>query len=336
METKVDKYNPSIDLLRILAIVSVLLIHTSTKVLDLVKYDFIGHPFSFFIDQVTRFAVPVFFLISAFLLELNYPQNFKYSSYIKQRFSRLFLPYLFWSVIYFFIVYPGENNFPLNLLLGNSSYQLYFIPSLFIFYLFFPFLHNSQKFLTNKFSILVLGLLQLGLLVNDYYFKPLVLPQPIGVFILNFDIFILGIIASHHQNDILNFVKKYKYLFLSFTIILAFAITFDAGWQYQHTKNYLFFYSNWRPLAFIYTLSTSSLLFYYFSKLKINNDLIKKLSSYSFFVYFIHIIFIEIVCQNFPKFFSIHTPILFLFAATPSYLLAYIVSKIPYLSRLTG
>jgi probable poly-beta-1,6-N-acetyl-D-glucosamine export protein len=336
VDTKVDTYNPAIDLLRILAIISVLLIHTSTKVLELTKYDFVGHPFSFFINEATRFAVPVFFLISAFLLELNYPQKFKYSVYFKQRISRLFLPYLFWSLIYFFFIYPGGNNFFLSFLSGGASYQLYFIPSLFIFYLFFPILHNLQKFFSNKFSLIFFGLLQLGLLTNDYYFKPMPLPQPIGVFILNLDVFILGILACHYQNNILNFVKKYKYLLISSNFILAFAITFDAAWRYQQTNNYLFFYSNWRPLAFIYTLSISSLLFYYFSKTKINHDIIKKLSSYSFFVYFIHIIFIEIVCQNFPKFFSSHTPVLFLLVAIPSYLLAFIASKIPHLSRLTG
>lgn len=336
METKTDKYNPAIDLLRILAIISVLLIHTSTKVLELSRLDFSNHYFSFFIDQATRFAVPIFFLISAFLLELTYPRDFKYLTYIKQRFFRLFLPYLFWSLIYFYVIYPGSNNFPLALLSGGASYQLYFIPSLFIFYLFFPLMHNCLKYFKNKYILLILAILQLLLLGNDYYLKPLPLPQPIGVFILNFDIFVLGIIASHYQKNILDFVKQYKFILTLLTIILAFAITFDAAWQYQHTNNYLFFYSNWRPLAFIYTLSISSLLFYQFSKLKISHDLIKKLSSYSFFVYFIHIIFIEIICQKLPSIFSSNTPILFLLVFIPSYLSAYLASKIPHLSRLTG
>jgi probable poly-beta-1,6-N-acetyl-D-glucosamine export protein len=322
--------------LRILAILSVLLIHTSTKVLELTHFDFVGHPFSFFINQLTRFAVPVFFLISAFLLELTYPQNFKYITYIKQRFLRLFLPYLFWSLIYFYIIYPGGNNFPLALLSGGASYQLYFIPSLFVFYLFFPLLHNCQNFFNNKSSLLFFGFLQICLLANDYYLKPLPIPQPIGVFILNFDVFILGIIASHHQDNILNFVKKYKYPFLSTIILLVLAITFDAGWHYQKTGNYLFFYSNWRPLAFIYTLFLSSFLYFKFSSLKINPILIKKLASYSFFVYFIHIIFIEIICQHLPKNFSYHTPTLFLLTAIPSYLLAFATSKIPNLNKLTG
>ena len=336
MVTKIDKYNPAIDLLRILAILAVLLIHTSTKVLELTHFDFVGHPFSFFINQVTRFAVPVFFLISAFLLELNYPQKFNYFTYLKERFLRLFLPYLFWSLIYFYFIYPGGNNFPLSLLSGGASYQLYFIPSLFVFYLFFPLLHNCQQFFSKKSSLLFFGLLQIILLVNDYYFKPLPLPQPIGVFILNLDVFILGILASHHQDNILNFVKKFKYLFLFLILLLVSVITLDAGLNYQKTGNYLFFYSNWRPLAFIYTLLLSSFLYFKFSDLKLNPNLIKKLASYSFFVYFIHIIFIEIICQHFPKIYSFHTPTLFLLTAIPSYLLAFIASKIPRLSRLTG
>jgi len=332
-----EKYNYSIDLLRILSILSVVIIHIATKSLELTKYDLVHHPLIMFFNQAPRFAVPLFFLISAFVLELNYPQNFNYFTYLKKRFSRLFLPYLFWSAIYYFIIFPNNSHsFLINLLSGDSSYQLYFIPSLFIFYLFFPLIHRQINFLKNKISIIIFGIIQLLILSFDYYFHPLPLPHPISVFLLNFDIFILGILASHYQNNILYFVKKHHKLFYFTVVALSLFITWQGRSIYLRTNNYLSFYSQWRPTVFIYTLIVASLLMFLFNKLKINTNIVKKIASYSFFVYFVHIVFIEIIYRYLPlSLFA--TPILpFLMVIIASYLLAFIFSKIPYLSKITG
>jgi surface polysaccharide O-acyltransferase-like enzyme len=331
------KYNSNIDLLRILSILSVIIIHITTKSLELAKYDLVHHPLIMFFNQAPRFAVPLFFLISAFVLELNYPQNFNYFSYLKKRFSRLFLPYLFWSTIYYFVIFPNHSHsFFTNLLTGDSSYQLYFIPSLFIFYLFFPLIHRLINFLKNKIAIIIFGIIQLSILSFDYYFHPLYLPYPISVFLLNFDIFILGVLASRNQNNILDFVKKYQKIFYFVTIALSLFITWEGRSLYLKTNNYLSFYSQWRPTIFIYTLIISSLFIYLFGKLKINTNFVKKMASYSFFVYFIHIIFIEIIYRYLPlSLFS--TPILpFLMVTVSSYFLAFTFSKIPLISKLTG
>lgn len=332
-----DKYNPTIDLLRILSIVSVVLIHTSTKILDYFKYDLVNQTFVLFLNQASRFAVPLFFLISAFVLELNYPEKFNYFSYLKKRLSRLFLPFLFWSALYYFVIYPlHSKNFMTALVLGDSSYQLYFIPTLFIFYLVFPFFHRHFNFFIKKTSLLILALLQITFLSIDYYYHTLPFPYPISVFLLNFNLFILGIIVSHFQKNILNFVKKYQLLFTTISLLLAIFITWEGRSLYLQTQNYLSFYSQWRPSIFIYTLVLSSLLFFLFNQSKLNAILIKKIASYSFFVYFIHVIFIEIFWSILPHTLLSHTLILFLIVLIPSYLLAFLVSKIKFLSRLTG
>jgi surface polysaccharide O-acyltransferase-like enzyme len=131
---KESKYNPVIDLIRTIAILAVILIHSTTKILGFFQNDLLHHPLTLFLNQSSRFAVPLFFLISAFVLELNYPQNFNYLFYLKKRFSRLFLPYFFWSLIYYYFVYTYHSqNFVSALFLGTASYQLYFITALFIF-----------------------------------------------------------------------------------------------------------------------------------------------------------------------------------------------------------
>lgn len=332
-----DKYNPAIDLLRIISIFSVLLIHTTTKILDYFKYDLVNQTFVLFLNQASRFAVPLFFLISAFVLELNFPQNFKYFSYLKKRFSRLFLPYFLWSVLYYFIVYPLQSkNFFTALVLGDSSYQLYFIPSLFIFYLIFPIIHQNINFFIKKSTLIIFVLLQITLLSIDYYYHALPFPYPVSVFLLNFDVFVLGVIACRFQNSILNFVKKYQLLFITISLLLAIFITWEGRSLYLQTQNYLSFYSQWRPSVFIYSLILSSILFFLLKKIKLNVSLIKKIASYSFFVYFIHVIFIEIFWSLLPHSLLSHSIILFLIVLIPSYLLAFLASKIKFLSRLTS
>jgi len=46
-----------------------------------------------FLNQIARFAVPMFFMISGFVLELNYDGNTGFWQYLKKRFSRIFIPY---------------------------------------------------------------------------------------------------------------------------------------------------------------------------------------------------------------------------------------------------
>ena len=104
-EQKNGGYHVEIDFLRIVSIIAVVLIHSTSKILDYSKFNLLAHPLTFFLNQILRFAVPLFFMISAFVLEDKYSDNLNYISYLKKRFSKIFLPYLFWSLIYYFLIH---------------------------------------------------------------------------------------------------------------------------------------------------------------------------------------------------------------------------------------
>jgi surface polysaccharide O-acyltransferase-like enzyme len=130
------QYVKSIDSLRTFAILAVVLIHTTTRTLEAAKFNLTAFPVSIFLNQIVRFAVPLFFMISGFVLETNFDEKSGYLSFIKKRFSRIFIPFVFWSAIYYLFVYnQNHDNFLRVILTGNASYQLYFIPTLCIFYL---------------------------------------------------------------------------------------------------------------------------------------------------------------------------------------------------------
>jgi surface polysaccharide O-acyltransferase-like enzyme len=302
-----------LDLLRVLSILAVIMIHTSTKVLQQSAF---GFTFTLFLNQISRFAVPVFFFVSGYALNLNYT-NIK--EFYQKRLSRIIVPYLFWTVFYLLFVYPDSLlNLPRHLLTGSASYQFYFIPTLLIYYLIFPFVRR-----VNSAMLLILFIVQICVLFYDYYFQSLPFVYPVSVLFLNFFIFIFGIFQSHRN---FHFPKNIPQIF---TPILALIIFYQGFTNYLTTNNYLAYYSQWRPIILFYAILFIGLI----SNLTITKfDLIKLLSRLSFFVFFIHVFILEAVW----KIFIFNDLVLFTVVTFISFLLAFLVSKIPYLSKLTS
>ena len=346
--SKSNHYNSAIDLLRIIAIFAVIIIHTTTKTIQAVDNNLQAVPWALFLNQFTRFAVPIFFLISGFVLELSSPGEINYWRYLKKRLSRIFIPYLAWSAVYYFLIYPGNTqNFFRILVTGGASYQLYFIPALLIFYLIFPILHRLYPFLANKWVLIFLGLVQLYFLYHDYYFKSYPLYHPLNITLLNFFMFIFGIVISHYQAKLLLVVNKFKYPMIIITYLLAIYIFYEGSSRYNATGSYLTFYSQWRPTVFFYTLFLFSTLYYIFTKISLPQSLIKTLSSLSFFVFFSHVIILEIIWKYLGLRLFFQTsglivrefwfdPIFLTTVSILSFVIAYLCHKIPLLSKLTG
>lgn len=334
-QLKANSYNYAVDALRIVAILAVIAIHTTTKNLDLVSHDLKNNLILFIINQLVRFAVPLFFLISGFVLELSSSIEINYFDYLKKRLNRIFLPYFFWSAIYYIFIYTYHStNYFITLLDGSAAYQLYFIPSLLIFYLIFPFLHHHYSYISLKRVIFLLGFIQFSILSFDYYLKPITLLSPVATTLSYFFSFYLGIILAHYQFQLVSFIAKTKYFILVILFLSGTFVFLQAYSLYYLTHNYLFFYSQHRTSILIYTLAFGGFFYYLFDKFKILPNLIKIFSSLSFFVFFVHVLVLEL----FLKYVNPHPTafIFFLAISSISFLIAYIAHKIPYLSKLTG
>jgi surface polysaccharide O-acyltransferase-like enzyme len=332
-------YVYAIDVLRVIAILAVVLIHTTSRVLEASHYNLPAFPVTLFLNQISRFAVPLFFMISGFVLELNYEHELGYWDYLKKRFSRIFVPYIFWSAIYYLFVYTlHSQNFLQTLVSGNASYQLYFIPALLIFYLAFPLFHKLFKILSNFWVLILLGIVEIVLLHRDYNFQYFTTFIPLSVAVFNYFIFILGMVASHYQEQILKLAAKWKYWLTGATILSAVYVFWQGRSKYLITYNYQAFYSQWRPSVLLYTLLVFGLFFYVFTYLK-TTSLVKTLSKLSFFVFFIHIIFLEKIWLYFGQYFYTRPGFDILFfglVAGLSFAAAYLVHKIPLFSKFTG
>jgi len=187
--------------------------------------------------------------------------------------------------------------------------------------------------------MLVLGIVQLYLLYQTYYIRPLSIPYPFAIALLNYYAFLLGMFASHHQ-DFLQRLAKWKIIIGILSVVFAVAVFIQGRTLYLKTHNYLYFYTQWRPSVLIYTIAIAALLYILFNKLGINIKIIQLFSKLSFFVFFIHIIILEQFWSFIGKkivggeiFFNL---LFFLAVAGISYVTAYLAHKVPRLSALTG
>ncbi len=99
------------------------------------------------LEICTRFAVPIFFFISAFGLFYHMDTaKFNYRKFLARRFQTVFVPYLAWSFFYIahYSVFYRDTSFlhigvlAHTLFFGMASYHLYFLVILLWFYLLMP------------------------------------------------------------------------------------------------------------------------------------------------------------------------------------------------------
>lgn len=334
--------------MRAIAISAVVLIHTTTRTIEAAKGNIQALSWTLFLNQMAKFAVPLFFMVSGFSLELNYPFHTSYFAFLKKRLGKIFIPYIFWSTVYYFFIYAqNHDNFLWVLYSGNASYQLYFIPTLFIFYLLFPLIHRMYGFLANKWVLLTLVYSQMAVLHKDYFVKPYKLDDPIHTLLMCYFVFILGMVAAKNKDALFEFAKKWKVILTGTTAILGFFIFIEGMTNFTKTGNYLTFYSNFRPSTLIYAVSLGILLFYIFDREHLKYSPRKKLSDLSFFIFFIHVIVLENVWKYFGSdlfntfggtFYGkiLFDPLFFLSVFGTSFLIAFIIRKIPFASKITG
>lgn len=274
------------------------------------------------------------------MLELNYDLNSNYFAYIKKRLGKIFIPYVFWSAIYYLFVYnQNHDNFFRVLLTGNASYQLYFIPALLIFYLIFPLLHKMYKLISTPVALIILGGFQLMLMYRDYFVHQFSFADPIRISLLGYFVFIIGMVVARNKDKILEVISKIKFWLVLVVGYLVYYVFNEGRNLYFKTYNIEAFYSQWRISVLVYTLCLAALLFCVFENPSYQSKIVAKMAKLSFFVFFIHIIVLEVIWSNFGKFISnngLFDLLFFGVVSGVSFFVASIAHKIPNLNKLTG
>ena len=137
--------NINIDILRIICAIAVVLIHA-----NVIYVENIGNHVSFvwsisnIIFICSRFATPIFFMISGYLT-LNNDKNLNIKEFYTKKLKKVVLPFLIWTVIYLIYdcrKYYGELNvmliskkFLLSMVGAEAYYHLWFFYALIGMYL---------------------------------------------------------------------------------------------------------------------------------------------------------------------------------------------------------
>lgn len=344
-----------IDILRIVAILGVIFIHTTSHSLEQANMDILRLPFVTIENQLTRFAVPLFFLISGYILEYRYKDSMQTKSFYKKRATRLLIPYIFWSVIYFYgldknnIHHVNIFSFLQKLFEGNTASHLYFIPAIIVLYIAYPKIRQWLPEIMKSINFFLFTTITIILLIADYNFGALFfIPTSLRIALLNAYLFIIGMIITHKESVLLRYIKRKLWLFIILIVASAGEILYESNTLYLKTHNARYLTSQWRPSILLYTITLSSLIFYFLDKKQIPfSKLIQQLSRLTFFVFFCHVLFIHLFWKLFGAYLFSKSighiseqlwfdPVVFLFVTISSFLTAYTVSFIPKLNKITG
>lgn len=159
---------PELDYVRVLAMLGVVTIHvTGAFVYQDSAHTLAGMNLAFLLNQIVRFAVPMFMILSG--LSLGFGERRSPGIFWKTRFFKLLPPYLVWSLLYwcFYHRFAHWEGVGSALLWGTAATHLYFIVITLQFYLLYPLLRS----LTDRWPLqTLLGALGLSLLCQQYIF----------------------------------------------------------------------------------------------------------------------------------------------------------------------
>lgn len=269
-----------IQILRAIAIIAVVLIHTCPNGM----YQVTCRPF-------INFSVALFLFLSGYLTKTHYDS---WAYFFKHRVTRVVIPYLIWTIIYSMPPVPNPILLLKNIITSNAAAHLYYIPVYIQFVLLTPWIiklaqsrYRHLGWLISPISILLIYYPQLyaGLTLNGY------LSMANDISCLNwFTFYYLGIILG-------NGINSHDYSIRNVSMLLVVSIIA------QIVEGYILFrlgVSNCGTQIKITSLLTSSLACILAHNLlrkkeiPTKNQLLLTIGKYSFGIYLCHVLLLRI------------------------------------------
>ena len=336
------------DYLRTIAIIGVLSIHAAAPYASMYqKVDFWSWESGIIYNSLSRWCVPVFFMISGALLLGRKEESLK--DFLTKRANKILIPFLFWSVIYYlwriYVNYQSAasfTEFKELFLTANIYYHLWYFYALIAIYLLVPMFnvfcrHASQQIVgyTVALYLLFFGVFRYyeflvpNKLVDYFPFTEFIGMILLGFYFGRYDqskrmriiIYIAGIIGAVA------------------TILRTNAFTFEQG----TFSSYAFGYATPNVLAMSIALFV---FFKYFIAKRQENEqfapsrLLMQISSTSFGIYLVHPLFLDVIRPFFhnadetlfhP---AIGIPVQVVIILVISLIAVTILSKIPYVKKV--
>jgi len=372
MENKV-RYFDEINILRAFAILAVISIHVSAY---FTKMDTINGLAALYmsIDVFSHFAVPLFIVISGFVLYNKYSDDIDIKRFYNKRLKSVLPQYLIFSTFYLAVTYIGSIVLakPVNLdiphiiyryLTGGCFYHLGFFVLIIQLYLLYPVILRLYNYCDVRGRILELlfTVFLIGVLYNAY-------PIP-DIFILGASTQILGVatkfigyvfylvlgmaIRRRYDELLLRSVPKTSLYYASIPLLCCTIIgIFGYAQRYFNldtTQILPMIGSYWRWLTAMINPLYYVVIFALCSYISLNIvssrsatlKLLEKIGAYSFGIYLVHAFILYVLVLVFQRFgFDwnnwLFYPLVCIITLTLSYLSVKILQKLPYSEYLIG
>lgn len=334
--------NIGIEYLRVFASLAVIVIHVSALAIrQTVGYSYeIGMVF----DAFSRFAVPVFFMISGYLM-IQPQKEITFKQIFRKTWQRIIVPLLFWLIIYLALsvgwyVVQFDLSAPQaifeRLLSGETLYHFWFLPVLACYYLATPFFVQMVKKYSSRFiSLFILGSFVLGLIMqfmtswnSNLIFILLELLGFTGYYLFGYLI--------RNQQWRLSFVKGFSGYFLCSLITLINLYCFYQVLEPDRTISTIT--DNFFPTIILASLFLFSSMIHREFTPNWLTKVVLWLSPYTFGIYLVHVAVLTVL-SNFGELTQIpmisNTLILIIGVFGFSLLIVYFMRKAPYLRRFT-
>ena len=345
-----------LDEIRALAILLVMMCHIIREFCIIRPAGSLGWSASAVLIDLGVMGVPLFLMISGSLL-LN--RDYELKDFLKRRFTRILVPFIFWGLllpIYKTIVYPTDPSRYLILFLDK---QYWFIWMLIGVYLFLPIINSFIKEYGIKGLEYFLAIWLLTITLNTFGLYPFYNLE------LSYFAGYLGYIVLGYYLSVKEFKIKDNYmiwigliLFIVFTAInMRYTLThvkvgqvsFDAIKYYLYQTLVVFLQCTGVFLFIEYFAkycskhkNTVKNKIYSFFKDTFMSKIIYSLSVCSYGMFLVHyfvVYGIRWISNNvFPIYSAtvLYLPLVFIVVVFLSWLIIYVLSKIPYLKEISG
>lgn len=341
----------SIDNLRVIATISVILLHVSASVAlryKPAKIDewWIGN----ICDSMVRFCVPVFFMISGALL---FAKDYSVKEFFRRRTSRIVYPFLFWSILYvaysWYIQKPAKRPMHLDaffswmydLILSGISYHFWFIYTLIGLYLIVPFVSSFLRNMSSKHFFIILTVWLLLIVANSIGLFVFSSPKLLSAYLPSLVGYLGYMLLGYF---IFNFKASKKaallygvLLYLVGALVTVFGtyfITIEAG-------KYIGLYYNYLSLN---VLMEALGVFLILKNVEIKstnlNSIRDFISKNSFGVYFVHVMVLGFLFRNRIWWGMTHAafsiPLITIITLVISLVVVVLLKKLPFCKNITG
>ena len=258
LNIKKSNYFVNLDLLRGLSSLVIIIIHLTSEIIIFSKGANLDYNLAMFLNQIARFAVPVFIMLSGAGLALSKKKYDSHLDFLFYRAKKILPLYIFFILFYLFVFTDLAKIKFLTvisaLVQGDSFYHLYYIPLIFQFYIIYPLV---KKYFDSFKAVVGLFLINVILLVIYSYFShntPLSYIFNKGNVLIWLFYFVFGVWVSKYLGVLADKVKKYSFpIFVSACICLFFMI-WETVFRINAGNDVSMSVSTSRPMIPFYTM----------------------------------------------------------------------------------